>query len=231
MIYTVLGALIYTERGNLEKYYFNKISFWIFILFGGVFRALLDYSSFGSGITLWSVWLMLIMSIGLIYLTQKAIIQLPPTNKNEILWILFGAFVGVTLNVILSSHSLLTATNYLTTPKPDLQFLLKQTRAIFIYELSVFAIPEEFIFRGFFLGGLAFLGWSNRKILLIQCLVFVVIHVGTANAYSLFIAIPIGTLVFCTLVWKSGSINTSIAAHASYNAIDYVIYEFAKLLF
>ena len=63
-----------------------------------------------------------------------------------------------------------------------------------------------------------------------QCLSFVLIHFGSANAYSLFIAIPIVTIVFCVLVWKSGSISASITAHASYNAIDYTIHEFAKIL-
>ena len=94
------------------------------------------------------------------------------------------------------------------------------------------AVEEEIVFRGFLWGYLKKLGLKEHLILFIQGGLFLSFHGvnlvrGERGLWSIFF----GALFFGILVWRARCLASSMTAHASFNAIGYVLGEATRRLF
>jgi membrane protease YdiL (CAAX protease family) len=95
----------------------------------------------------------------------------------------------------------------------------------FLYEMTNTAIAEESIFRGFLWGTLRKTGWAERKILLIQAILFAIIHLNSYDVHSIayYFAKFIFALFAGWLAWKSRSLVPSIISHSFHNTISFFL--------
>ena len=93
----------------------------------------------------------------------------------------------------------------------------------FISVLATSAIIEEVLFRGILWGVLKNLNRKEVEIIFIQAVLFSLFHFERTYWFSSFVAIPVTGVVFGLLVYKTGSVNMSIATHAGFNTALLII--------
>lgn len=90
-----------------------------------------------------------------------------------------------------------------------------------VFQASVAAVNEEPLFRGLLWGYLLDRGWSDRPIFLVQAILFWSAHFYRAidQPYEWWVLIPVASLLFGWVAWRSRSITGSMIAHAIGNAL------------
>jgi membrane protease YdiL (CAAX protease family) len=86
-------------------------------------------------------------------------------------------------------------------------------------------VTEEPLFRAFLWGYLYKAGWKPVWIWLLQAGLFMLGHIYYITTYpiSFWLIVPTGALVLGALVWRSKTISSSLAAHATMNALGYTL--------
>jgi membrane protease YdiL (CAAX protease family) len=114
----------------------------------------------------------------------------------------------------------------------DIVILLGQAAPGFFYQLGYVAVTEEALFRGFLWGYLQKAGWKNIWIWLFQAGLFMLGHIYyiDKNPLLFWVIVPISALVMGVLVWRSKTISSSLAAHATLNTFGYAIGYIISLL-
>jgi membrane protease YdiL (CAAX protease family) len=108
---------------------------------------------------------------------------------------------------------------------------LRDLVAVYCMQMMNAAVMEEPLFRGFLWGYLHARGMSDRRILLVQTLMFSVAHIYYLGVqpFSFWILVPSAGLMFGYLAWKSRSITPSLVAHSIVNSLPGFIY--ARILY
>jgi membrane protease YdiL (CAAX protease family) len=99
--------------------------------------------------------------------------------------------------------------------------LLLQAPLNFFYQLGYAAVTEEPLFRAFLWGYLHKASWKTIWIWLFQAGLFMAGHIYyiTRLPISFWFIVPTGGLILGALVWRSKTISSSLAAHATVNAL------------
>jgi membrane protease YdiL (CAAX protease family) len=215
ILYILLATFILMTRFALADYKIDSLSLALFF-FGVVFWV--DSSSKNSLSVLLRIIAWIICGIILFKVIRKEI-ELPTPPKSILIWILIGLVAGIALSLPIAYVLIQELGSNIRLPNPSqytsLSFIVKSL----VDDASNTAIPEEFIFRGLLLGYLLKQLDSDRKAYLVQGLIFWSFHfVGLLTSpIEFWIFLPIGTLLFSFLVFRSHSLAPAIVAHTALN--------------
>jgi len=211
-MYIIIGSLIWIKRNDLENFHIDKSSIIIFILSGTIFRI---------GSSLKQSLIICLMGLLILYILIKGKFQLKPRNSNANLWIIRSLYIGFFMPIILVTLSKLFISK---TSTLDTWPGLLVGFTIFIYELSHVAVQEELIFRGFIWGYLKNYGLGDKKILIIQAIIFWITHLNYINKpYTFWVVVPIMSLVLGLIAWRSRSITYSAITHSMFNMMRFFV--------
>ncbi len=108
---------------------------------------------------------------------------------------------------------------FLTEPVDPSQY----TTPLFILQILFItgksSVVEEIIFRGLLFGYLVKQSGNEKQSLLIQAVLFWLLHFHYLwlSPFSFWFGIPVSTLIFSMLVWRSRSLSSAIMAHVLSN--------------
>jgi len=210
--YLLIALLIWVERYTLKENNFDLWSIFIFLVFGSILRPIISDNT-------------VVMLIGKLSFIAIAVILMFYLIKDRIclsrhcrpfLWIFIGCiFCLFELFVINKARIPLNGISG-PTPNPTLNYSFS-----FFYYLANVAISEEPIFRGFLMGTLRTYGYSIKKIIIIQGVVFSLAHLRFFQPITIISNLGILGLglFFGILASKSKSILPSYLIHAFQNTI------------
>ncbi len=221
LLYILISVFILIAWDTLADYNIDILSLILFILFGTIFRFDKIASNNVGIVCKVIVW---IMAAIILFRIIRNRFWFPLPEKGKILFVVIGLLSGALFSIgeaYLIVHkpgfqsqpvdtSLYTSVNYLV-------------RAL-AYDASNGAVTEEFVFRGLFLGFLVKEWHNEKKAYLIQGLIFWLSHFDRilVSPIGFWIVLPISTLLFTLLAWRSRSLAPSIAAHTTFNTLQVV---------
>jgi membrane protease YdiL (CAAX protease family) len=219
--YFLTAILIWWERDHLADYHIDKLAF--IIIIGKPLELLLYKLDLPFAFPSMSIAYILVIpiSLTLILLFWLARPTLPKLSRRIALWIFIGILAGIVLGIY---GGILTRIFY----KTGIADHFTVTILIFfpIQQMLYAGISEEPLFRGFLWGILRKLGVKELWILFIQAGLFWLghlFHIIHGVGFSFWLFIPIASLVFGLLAWRSRSITISIIAHGLSNSILQII--------
>jgi membrane protease YdiL (CAAX protease family) len=211
-LYILISSFLLASYEPLDDYHINTFSIILLILFGTIFRFdIVNNNDLGillKGINWVFAGLLLLKFI-------RHEFVLPSSGKNTFTWAAIGLGTGLCLSIPFA---------YLAVHKPDfnigqinrtqyasLMFIMKTLA----YIGSGTAIPEEFVFRGLLWGYLTKIKYPDKQAFAIQAIVTWLFHFDriVSSPIAFWIIVPVGTLAFSLLVWRSRSLASSIMAH------------------
>jgi membrane protease YdiL (CAAX protease family) len=210
--YLIISLLIWIEKYHLEEFNIDLWSISLFLLFGSLFRPI--YTN-NHVVALLSSISFIFIAIFLFLDLRRNHIRLSRSCRPFI-WLFIGLlFCIIELFVIMkvgipsigiSGPTSIPIVNYLSS---------------FLFYLCNVAIPEETVFRGFLWGVLNKFGYSFKKILIIQAILFTAAHIRFFQPEPIMANLGIFGLgiFFGFLAWKSKSIFPSIVTHTIHNII------------
>lgn len=227
--YFFTACLIWWERERLVEFHIDKLALAIIILFKPVQTLILGFWR-GSGHILtfpkWPSLLIWLIALGLVIALWPSRASLPKLSKSSFRWVGIGIAVGL-LEVLLLGYpmSLQIDKSQIRGNITILSIFSLRTLIDFSYQLGYAAVSEEPLFRGFLWGYLQKLQWKGVWIWLFQAGLFMLGHIYYINRFpvSFWIIVPVGALVLGGLAWKSKTIASSLAAHATINALGYTV--------
>jgi membrane protease YdiL (CAAX protease family) len=224
--YLLTAIFIWWERSHLEEFHIDGIALILILTLKPIQTLILKYWHFNTLLTFpnpLAIVLWIIPFILLIILILNKF-KFPKIRLNILVWIIIGFISGIVTDLI-TGYPMSFQVNANLLPYTIKQFISTLSPYLFIYQAGYAGISEEPLFRGILWGYLRRIGVSNLRILLIQTLLFMFGHIYYIKTapFSLFIGVPIAAIVLGLLAWRSKSIATSIAAHATMNAIGYQI--------
>lgn len=193
-------AVFHLERGTLA----------VFVLFGSLFHRRL-------GIPHEGVYQALLWLASVVLLVQLIAwrVSVPPISWR---WATRGlglALVSlIPLTLLISLWSAWVVEQY---SGPTLNLGLTGLREL-IYNLTYVAPMEVVIFRGFLWGYLVLYGWPLKRVLVLQGVLFWLLHFPR-DPVTFFLIIPLITLLFSALVLNSRQLLPAILAHAVLNVL------------
>ena len=99
-----------------------------------------------------------------------------------------------------------------------------------LFQLSLAAVMEEPLFRGFLWGGLRQLRLSDGLICVLQAGLFWLAHLYYYNTgINFWVVIPIGSIVLGLVAWKTKNITYSMVTHAGMNTLGDLFQHFVRL--
>ncbi len=219
-LYILIGMFILARSDSLKDYNIDTPSIFLFILFGTIFRP--NIGPLTSLSTLFKAGVWGIIGLIIIRIVQRKIPLASPTSRNAI-WLSTGLISGVFLAIPLAY--LITHFGGYRVESVDLSRYTSLNFIVRSIATEAFSsIPQEFMFRGLLLGYLSTL-YDDNKAYLIQGLVFWSFHLGLVftSPLAFWVHIPLNTLIYSLLAWRSRSLTPSIASHTTYNTF-YVIF-------
>jgi hypothetical protein len=226
--YLLTACLIWWERDRLADFHIDRLALSIIILFKPVQTIVLATWGFSDHPLTFPRWPSLILwgiAIGLLLALWLTRPRLPKFSKASFGWLGLGILAGLATVLLLGYPMSLQIT-----PNPSLKqfsifsLLLPGVRDFF-YQLGYAAVTEEPLFRGFLWGYLRKAGWKNVWIWLFQTGLFMLGHIYyvTQLPISFWLIVPAGALVLGALAWRSKTISSSLAAHATLNAFGHTV--------
>jgi membrane protease YdiL (CAAX protease family) len=226
--YFFTAALIWWERGRLADFHIDGLALAIIILFKPVQTLILCYLKMSSAPLAFQNWPSLLVwaiALGLVFLLWRDRACLPPLSKRSFAWVGIGLLVGL-LEVLLMGYPMsLQVEGFRVSSFSSLGFILRRAPVEFTFQLGYAAVSEEPLFRGFLWGYLLKLGWKGVWIWLFQAALFMLGHIYYAGdlPISFWLLVPVAALVLGAMAWKSKTISSSMAAHATMNSLGYLV--------
>ncbi len=219
--YLLIAYLLWRERKNLTEFNIDKTTLIIFLLFGSVLRITRPDPHVAFHI---SVGVNFIVGICLMLSIHAELKDLPLTTGKPFQGLLIGLVAGVVLYVSLNVKEMNAIAQFLSQDKFD-GLAAKHIGDFFLrlnYQLSVAAIPEEIIYRGFIWGYFKKIRMKEIWILLVQAGLSWLSHITyfNLNPYAFWVVVPVAGLTMGILVWRYKTVNVSILTHALYNSLN-----------
>lgn len=230
--YLLMAILIWWEKDRLADFHIDGLAIAIIILFKPIQTIILDFWGFRQlflafpnpgSLILWAIALGLALALLVSHST------IPKPQVISLGWFGIGTLAGIVIAIALgfpmSFQIPPSQINVAIGYKTQLLQALTPVFPSFPYQLGYAAVSEEPLFRGFLWGYLRKAGWRDVWIFLFQAGLFWLSHIYYLNRapISFWIIVPVGAVVFGLMAWRSHSICTSMAAHASVNALGYSI--------
>lgn len=219
------AVFLWWERDRLAEYHVDRLALIIILVFKpietivsavwGITNTGLSFPQL-PGLLLWGI------ALGLFVALRASHVQLPKVRSAHIAWFLAGILGGSVAMILLAYPMSLTIPGALVfLPDPLARF--GPDVLSFPYQLGYSAVTEEPLFRGFLWGCLRRSGWKEVWIWLAQAVLFMLGHIYYLQQapIAFWVIVPAGALVLGLLAWRSRSIATSMAAHATMNTIGH----------
>lgn len=218
--YVCTLLFIWLERARLYDYHVDGLAIWLIAVFKPLQTLIVAFWGNADPMAFpqWPSLLIWVASGALI-----VGIALTDRDRLRIAWRSLGWFslglVAGTVLVVVESYP--TSFQLAGTDAPATVGLLSLLSPMtFLYQIGYAAVSEEPLFRGILWGMLRKIGWNHISIWLFQAALFLVGHIFYLGVFpvSFWIIVPVGSLVFGALAWRSQTIASSIAAHSISNA-------------
>jgi membrane protease YdiL (CAAX protease family) len=223
--YLLTACLIWWERDRLADFHIDRLALAIIILFKPIQTIYLYIwkIDFPLAFPNWPSLIVWMIAIGLLLALWLSHPRPAKFSKASFAWFGIGILVGVGGVLLLAYPDSLQIDKPPFSARPDVLNILLVALPNFFYQLGYAAVAEEPLFRGFLWGYLQKAGWKNVWIWLFQAGLFVLGHIYYVNTLpiSFCVIVPVGTLIFGAIVWRSKTISSSLAAHATMNALLY----------
>jgi hypothetical protein len=228
--YLLTACLIWWERERLADFYIDKLALIIIILFKPIQTIILaiwkeDLALTFPNLPSLALW---VISLGLLLALWLSHTPLPKLSKSSFGWFGVGILAGLIAVLLWAYPASLEVDKSHLFGKPELLPILLQVPGQFFqifYQLGYAAVTEEPLFRAFLWGYLYKAGWKPVWIWLFQAGLFMLGHIYyiTTRPISFWLIVPTAALVLGALVWRSKTISSSLAAHATMNALGYTM--------
>jgi hypothetical protein len=225
--YLLMACLIWWERERLADFHIDGLALWIILLFKPIQTLYLTliwhFDSDPLAFPNWPGLCFWVIAGGLVLALWLSHTPWPKLTRRSFIWSGLGILVGLVLALMLALPMSIQVPDAPPFSGAVAWAALREGVPSFFYQMGYAAVSEEPLFRGFLWGYLRQAGWKNRWILLTQAGLFVLGHIFYINTapISFWIIVPTGALVLGGLVWRSKSLSSSLAAHATVNGIGY----------
>lgn len=228
--YLLTLFLIFWERERLADFHIGWLAVGIILIFKPLETLYLAIMGFEQKLPMAfpGPWALTVWAAALV-MTAWCFAAKPTFNKvsrGDRRWFVLGLLAGAATAAVLSvpmalQLGMLDDTMQISQPTPLFGLLFSALVFDIPYQLGYAAVSEEPLFRGFMWGWLRRVGWKDHWIWLFQSGLFMLSHIYYIGRlpYSFWIVVPVGSLVFGWLAWRSRSIATSMAAHAALNGL------------
>lgn len=222
--YIVTALLIWRTRRHLSEYRVGKLAVSLFIL-SVPYQLLLGWLKFSIVSPFPLMQLLMLPAAFWLAVALLRDKEARPSNPPALgRWLLLGTATGifggslVGLLISLQSETLV-----------NLDALLPMMLLPTV-QISIAAVSEEPLFRGFLWGYLQKLGWQDRRIWLFQAFLFGVAHLYylPLGDYFSFVTAFLGGLVIGWVGWKAQDIAASMLAHGFFNGMAQIVGELAS---
>jgi membrane protease YdiL (CAAX protease family) len=224
IFFLITASLLITSRGDLASSNIDKLSFYLFLLFGGVLRSPLNTENLFACSLFYILFLVLSF---LLYRRMRSYeLDFEPCPRDRFKWIFTGILCGILLSLFASMPFIIE--NQINGQSP---VIMRNLRLRYLFPfifamlsaLSHGAIFEEPIYRGFTFGYLRAWGVKDNKILILQTILFWAAHIKYINEpFTFWMVVPMSGLMFGWLALQSRSIAPSMVAHAIFNAMRFL---------
>lgn len=222
--YLLTALLIWWERKRLSDFYIDTLALGIIIAFKPIETIILAIWGFREhpfavpnpfSLVFW------IIALGLALTLWLSRTPLPKLSRVSWHWFGIGILAGLATALVTAYPMSFQVDAGSLPPKAHIAGLLAQAPLSFLYQLGYAAVSEEPLFRGFLWGSLEKLGWKSVWIWLVQVGLFMLAHIYYLKLapVSFWFIVPVGALVLGALVWRSKTLASSLAAHATMNAL------------
>lgn len=222
--YLLTAFLIWWEKDRLATFHIDTLAVIIILLFKPIETLILASWGYDQmplafpkapSLVLW------VIAVGLALSLRLGRVNFPQIKIANFKWFAVGILTGVGLASLFAYPMSLQMGKSSLNARPEFFPLLVMCLVNFVYQLGYAAVTEEPLFRGFLWGHLREFGWREGWICLFQAGLFAIGHIYYVNKapVSFWFIVPVSALVFGLLAWRSRSIATSMAAHATTNAL------------
>ena len=225
--YLLTACLIWWERERLADFHIDKLALLIIILFKPIQTIILAIWKADIALTFpklpsLAFW---VISLGLVLALWLSHTPLPKLSRVSFVWMGVGILAGLIMVLVWAYPMSFQVDKSQLFGIPELLPILLQVPGQFFYQLGYAAVTEEPLFRAFLWGTLYKAGWKPVWIWLFQAGLFMLGHIYYINTYpiSFWLIVPTAALVLGALVWRSKTISSSLAAHATMNALGYTM--------
>jgi membrane protease YdiL (CAAX protease family) len=202
ILYICILILLWFSRDNLEQYHMDRAAI-IALILTGIFRSRLN-----EPYDLIMRLILIVLTVIIVLLAIKSW-QYIPVNKWA--WVGIAILSGVAVIPLAVVESLQPDRYLSITIGPGLGVFI--VRRILFY-LSFVAVFEEMAFRGILWGFLRGIGLKDGKIFWVQALLFWLGHLyRVINPITFFITIPVATIIYSLLAYRSRQVFPSIVSH------------------
>lgn len=216
-VYAITAAMMAVARKSFRDFRIDRLSIILFIVFGTVLR-IPPPSAVASAIdpTYYAFGLIALVLAVVVHRSRKIRGRWASTDWR---WLVMGAFSGLVLVPVFAILGPLFSGESIRL-RPAWPITTGALFLTFIYQMGHTAILEEPVFRGFLWGYLEQRRWHPAYIWQLQAALFWIAHLRYyERPFTLWVALPVGGLLFGWLSWKSRSISASLLAHAVYNTV------------
>ena len=220
--YALFAVLIYREREKLLDFHLDGPSLFLIIslpIFLGVSSILaLFLQELEPNVQLGSLSAVFNgCAATALYLGVRKQVRMPDIRSKHVVWCVAGILAGI---IFAGLEAYFKGAQLKVGGEASIFSYFLVALSVNFFQASIF---EEPLFRGFLWGYLFKLVKDEKKVLLLQMLLFWVAHIKYIGAPATFwISVPLSGLLLGLLVWRSRSLTTSMFAHAAMNAVVYL---------
>lgn len=162
-------------------------------------------------------WLLLPMVFLVSFSIRSQMNRAKRLNSEIAKWMLVGAISGFTMPFVLLFIASGTFVNPLLLFKPSVFFLFVFTA---FAQMSNASVVEEFLFRGLLWGHLRTKGLDEKRVFLVQALLFWLAHLYyVSKSFTFLLTIPLLSILLGYVTYRSKSISPALIMHAFFNAV------------
>lgn len=213
-MHVVVAALLLYEMDNLTEFGIDKFTVATFII-GSFLEQRLDIKG--------DVYFHAIRGLVGLVVIAALFKRKPNLMQTNVSWSLVGIVFGAIAIAFIFYIELVLRGIWVFAPLLQNSLPLTISNLI-VRELFTTAILEEVLFRGFLWGHLRRLGWDNGKTVWFQGILFWLTHVGRLfTPFTLFITIPVITIISSKLTSHSRQVFPAIVSHATINILSAIL--------
>jgi membrane protease YdiL (CAAX protease family) len=214
--YLVTGLLIYQNRNSLARYNITPAALAVFLL--APLAAIMAGNDYDP--TLWARVALAALLAGFLFVKGR---YRPPFARPNVKKTFADAGLALLL-CFLAPLALHAIRGFPIIDDPNAMAMYSGIPYNWFYQLSMAAISEEPLFRGFLWGYLKGKGLKEGPICLIQAGLFWIGHIYyIGTGINFWVVHPLAALLLGLIVWKSRSVTHSMIVHSSVNAFaDYL---------